>query len=308
MKVNFPMKTSLLIAVASGALLLSAPALAQAQGQQPRGDIFQQLLGSVFGTNPQASEQTLESDWNQGRRPFAQRRDALEARIDTAVRDGSIGRREADQMREEYEDIVDLEAEYSADGSVSQQQRQDLRARYRALAQRVGGQGGGQGSDPRYPQTGSRDDRPWQPLSTRNSAFEQRVATGLRNRNLTNAEALRLRTDWRALAQVEASYQRGGIDSREEADLWARYNAISSRLGADYDRDTTRWRQLETRLAAAEQNGRMTRNQAVQVRAQLGDLARLDAVYAVGGYNTDQRAYLARRYADLDQMLGYDRR
>lgn len=313
------MKNTLLVAAASGVLMLSvaAPAQVQVQGQQ-QGDILGQLLASMFGTTPQASEQTLESDWNQGRRPFEQRRAQLEARIDAAVRDGSLGRGEADQMRREYNDIVRLEAEYSADGNVSQQQRNDLRARYRALTQRVDdpsyGQGYGQSYGQGYGQDGYRDDGRWQPLSMRSGEFEQRVAAGLRNRNLTQWEATQLRADWRSLAQVEASYQRGGIDAREQADLWTRYNAIDSRLGGragsgfGNDRNTARWSQMETRLAMAERNGRINRNEAVHVRAQLGDLARLDNAYARNGYSADQRAYLVRRYGELDAMLDYNRR
>lgn len=306
------MKTKFLIATACGALLISSPAMAQVQDDQ--GGILGRLLGSVFGNNQQTSEETLESDWDQQRRPFEERRATLEARIDAAVRDGSITRSEADDMRREYNDIVRLEAQYSADGNISQQQRSDLRSRYRALSQRVGGRGYGQGNGYGNNNGNYQDQGEWQPLSMRTSDFQQRVATGLRNRTLTRAEAMRLRTDWRALAQVEANYQRGGLDSREEADLWTRYNAIDMRLGGSVsggygnDRNTARWTQMETRLATAEQANRITRTDAAHIRSQLSDLARLDMAYGTNGYTADERAYLTQRYSDLDQMLGYYRR
>lgn len=295
------MKSIFILGAATGAFLLSTTAMAQEQRLQ-QGNILEQLLGSVFGTNEQASEQTLETDWNQGRRPFAQRRAALEQRIDSAVRDGSLGRREADQLRREYEEIVRLEAQYSANGNMSQQQRSDLRMRYRALNQRIGGQNNGQPVD----QGDYQEDGQWQTLSTRNADFERRISTGLRNRTVTQAEARRLRSDWRLLAQLEASYQRGGFDAREQADLWSRFNAIDSRLGGGfgYDGNSARWSQLESRLATSERNGRISRNDAVQIRAQLSDLMRLDVAYASGGYNADERTYLTRRYGELDQMLG----
>lgn len=294
------MKRIFVLGAATGALLLSTTALAQEQRQE-QGNILEQLLGSVFGTNQQASEQTLETDWSQGRRPFAQRRAALEQRISSAVRDGSLSRREADQMRREYEEIVRLEAQYSANGNMSQQQRSDLRMRYRALNQRIGGQNNGQPID----QGGYQDEGQWQMLSTRNADFELRIATGLRNRSLTQAEARRLRSDWRSLAQLEANYQRGGFDAREQADLWSRLNAIDSRLGGGFGNDgnIARWSQLESRLATSERNGRISRNDAVQIRAQLSDLMRLDTAYAPDGYNADERTYLTRRYGELDQML-----
>jgi hypothetical protein len=297
------MRTNLLIAAAGGALLVATPAFAQIQGQQD--NILSQVLGAVFGSNEQASEQTLETDWNRGERPFERRRAALDARIDTAVRDGSLSRGDADGMRREYDDLVRLEAQYSANGTVSQQQRNELRTRYRALRQRVDGQG----TSPRYGNEGYQGQGDWQALSTRSGEFEQRVRAGLQNRNLTQSEATRLRSDWRNLQQLETRYQRGGIDSQEQADLWTRYNAIDSRLGADVsggfgnDRNPARWSQLEARLATVERSGRLSRNDAAHVRAQLSDLARLDTAYSAGGYGADQRAYLTRRYADLDQML-----
>lgn len=304
------MKVNFLVAAASGALLVPAAAIAQVESQPQQGNILDQVLGAVFGTSQQASEQALETDWNAGRRPFAQRRAALEARIDSAVRNGSLSQNEAGEMRREYDEIVRLEAQYSADGSVSQQQRSDLRSRYRALSQRVGGQGGAQ--------AGNQDDDRWQPLSTRSAAFEQRITAGLRNRSLTQTEATRLRADWRGLAQIEASYQRvGGIDAREEADLWARYNALDNALegrvggnvqtGFGTDGNTGRWTEISARLSAAEQSGRVNRSEAVQVRAQLSDLARLDAAYSAGGYTNDERSYLTQRYREIDQLLGYNR-
>lgn len=305
------MKTQFLLA-AAGAMMISGAASAQSQVQPQQNDILGQLLGAVFGSNQQASEQTMESDWNQGRKPFAQRRAALDTRIDTAVRNGTMDRGEADQMRREYDDIVRLEAQYSANGNVSQQQRADLRSRYRALTQRVSGDGYGQGNQGGY---GQNNDR-WEPLSTRSAGFEARVATGVRNRSLSQLEATRLRADFRTLTQTEASYSRGGIDAREQADLRTRYDALEARLGGSVavgggfgnDRNTARWTQMETRLASAERGGSISRNEAVQVRAQLGDLARLDAMYAAGGYSAEQRSYLTRRYGELDATIGYNRR
>lgn len=298
------MKTGFPLVAFAGTLLVTSTAV---QAQQ--GSILGQLLGAVFGNNQQATEQTLENDWDQGRRPFAQRRDQFNTRIDTAVQNRSLDRDEAEDMHREYDDIVRLEAQYSADGNVSQQQRNDLRMRFRGLMQhaneRAGSQGGYQGGN----QGHGNDDGRWQPLSTRSAEFEQRIAVGLRNRTLTQAGAIRLRSDWRALAQVEAGYQRGGIDSREEADLEARYAAIDARMGGSAmagtgtGTGTARWSQMETRLAAAERNGNISRNEATMVRAQLGDLARLDAAYGTRGYSTEQRSYLTRRQGELEMVM-----
>lgn len=298
------------LAAAGGALLFSTAALAQ---QSQQGDVFSRLLGAVFGTNQQASEQVLEQDWDQGRRPFDQRRPQLDARIDAAVQDGSIGRREADQMRREYDDIVRLEAQYAADGNVSREQRGDLRARYRALVQRVDGRGDGQGvgqGDGQGDNRGDyRDGQGGPVMASRDSDFERRLASAINGGRVGPAEAARLRNDWRELGRLEGEYQRGGIDAREAADLRLRNEAIDRRLGGagssiGTDRDPARWTRLEQRLAVAERYGRINRALAAQVRVQLGDLGRLDAAYRAAGYNADERSYLARRYRDIQVVLG----
>ncbi len=305
------MKTRILLAAAGAAML--APA-ANAQTQSQQGGFLGQILGSVFG-NQQASDATLEQDWNRGGRPFADRRANLEARIDAAVRNGSLNRYEADQMRREYDDIVRLEAQYAANGSYSPQQRQELRARYRALVQRVGGQGYGQ---PNYGQPGYGQ---YQPVAGRNAEFEARVNEAVRDRRLSLADAARLRADWRVLTNLEASYGRNGLDSREQADLQARFDLIDRRLGGalggssggqyggQYGGYTgaASWRELETRLSDAERAGRVSRIEVSHVRAQIGDLQRLDAAYAANGYRNDERTYLAQRYQQIEQLLGYRR-
>jgi hypothetical protein len=313
------MKINFLYTAAAITLLMATATSAQQQNQAPQGNFLEQLFGNVFGNN-QAAEQTLESDWNQGRRPFEQRREQLDARIDAAVRDGALSRYEADQMRREYEDIVSREAQYSAGGPMQPQQREDLRTRYRALSQRVGyqnqnnGQYGGQNNGQYAGQPGYQNDDRWQPLAQQNGLFEQRLIEAVRNRSISQANANRLRSDWRSLGQLEQRYQYNGIDAREDADLRARYAQIDSRMGGmlasgfGNDRNTQRWALMETRLVAAQRAGRVNANQAVQLRAQMGDLQRLDTAYGRTGYSVEQRSYLTRRYGELDASIGLYRR
>ena len=107
------------------------------------------MFGNAFG-----NDQQIEDDYNQGRRPLAERREALEARIDAGVRDGSISRTEATRLRSEYNALVQLETRYAADGRLTTQERTDLRTRYNALSQRVGDARDDDGYD---------DDYGWQP-------------------------------------------------------------------------------------------------------------------------------------------------
>lgn len=315
------MKSRFYTTAAAAALILATGVAAQLPLQQPRGNFLEQLFGNVFGNN-QAAEQSLESDWNQGRRPFEQRREQLDARIDAGVRDGALSRTEADAMRLEYEDIVRLEAQYSADGPMLPQERNDLRDRYRALSQRVGyqnndqnnGQNNGQYGGQYGGQGNNQTDGRWQPLARQSGMFEQRLSEEVRNRTMSQAEATRLRMDWRSLGQLEARYQYNGLDAREEADLLARYDVINNRLGGGLsggfgnDRNTQRWSQLETRLVAAQRAGRLNMAQAARVRVQMGDLQRLDTAYARTGYSAEQRSYLSRCYSDLDMAISAYRR
>ncbi|WP_164156685.1 hypothetical protein [Sandarakinorhabdus rubra] len=289
-----------------------------ASAQDSRGNIFEQLFGNVFGNN-QAAEQTLESDWNQGRRPFEQRREQLDARIDAAVRDGALSRNEADGMRREYEDIVRLEAQYTANGPMQPQQREDLRNRYRALSQQVGyqnnGQRNGQYGNGQYGnQDNDQSNDRWQPLARQDGLFEQRLNEALRNRSISQAGATQLRSDWRSLRQLEQRYQYNGLDAREEADLRARFARIDSRMGGmlgggfGNDRNSQRWAQMETRMQAAQRAGRLNATQVGLLRAQMGDLQRLDAAYGRTGYSSEQRSYLMRRYGELDSSIGFYRR
>ncbi|WP_353217989.1 hypothetical protein, partial [Sandarakinorhabdus sp.] len=140
-------KSSLFTAAASAALViaaLSAPAQSQLQNAQPSASFLDRLFGNIFGNTDQAAEQTLEANWNQGYRPFEQRRGQFETRIDAAVRDGTLSRVDANDMRGDYEDIVQLEAQYSANGPMQPSERNELRSRYRSLMQGVGYQNGGQ--------------------------------------------------------------------------------------------------------------------------------------------------------------------
>lgn len=307
------MKNSLLSFTATAAFMIATAASAQQPAPQPRGNVLEQLFGNVFGNN-QAAEQTLESDWNQGRRPFEQRREQLEARIDAAVRDGALSRGEADEMRREYEDIVRREAQYSANGQMQPQEREDLRTRYRALSQRVGYQNNDRGGGQDGGQGAYQANAEWQPLAQQNSLFERRLNEAVRGRRMSQADAYRLRTDWRSLGQLEQRYQYNGLDAREAADLRARYDAINNRMGGTLaggfgnDQNSQRWAQMETRLAEAQRAGRVNAAVAVQMRAQMGDLQRLDAAYARTGYSAEQRSYLTRRYGELDAAMGSYRR
>jgi len=268
----------------------------QTTPQGPDG-VIGALLGAVFGDAfGSQTGQAQADEWSRGRRPLADGRANLTARLDASVRDGSINRDEARRLSSDYDGLVQLEARYAADGRVTTQEAADLRERYRLLAQRLDdqGQGGGYG---------------WQSLSSRRADFDARVDRALNDRDITRAQATRLRSDFQALVQVETGYQRNGLDAREEADLTARYQTLIDRLGGDdggYGGD--RWAEVEARIVAGERSGAINRNEAGRLRTELGDLTRLDAAYRADGLNTDERQYLDRRFGELDTRVRAGRR
>lgn len=72
------------------------------------------------------------SDWQ----PLAQRQDNIEQRIDQGVRSGQLTRREARGLRDQFHDLLRLEARYERHG-LNLQERTDLQRRYDALSARV---------------------------------------------------------------------------------------------------------------------------------------------------------------------------
>lgn len=286
----------------SGATATTGPLYADSQTQAGvsagPGGVIGSLLGALFGIQP-GNDQALDDIWSRGRRPLNERRADLDVRIDAGVRDGSLTRFEADRLRDDYDDLVRLEARYAADGRLTTQERADLRDRYRALSQRVG--------DERRDDQGH--DR-WAPLSGRRLEFDARVDAALRDRTLNRTEAERLRADFQALLQAEADYMRNGLDAREQADLQLRYDDLNRRLGDDDgyggygdDRNVGRWAAIEARISAGERSGVLDRVEAARLRTELGDLTRLDAAYVRDGLSADERDYLTRRFGELDARV-----
>src|SRR5262245_55162025 len=66
-----------------------------------------------------------------------QRQASLDQRIDVGVRNGSLTRNEAMQLRSEFRDLARLEARYRSSYGLSQAERRDLDRRFDALSQRI---------------------------------------------------------------------------------------------------------------------------------------------------------------------------
>ncbi|GAA0648660.1 hypothetical protein [Brevundimonas lenta] len=304
-------RTRMLTAVASGALALSIAPLAaaqvpynstqstttQQQQSYPQQDPIGAILGALFGDRYGVST-SLESEWSRGRRPLAAQRTQFESRIDADVRSGVLSSSEGNRLRGEFDDLVRLEARYTADGRVTTTERNDLAAQYREFSQRV--EAGG--SDYSEGRTSVSDGR---------TEFNSRVDASLRGRRITRTEANRLKSDYQDLIRVETNYLRDGrLTSQERDDLDARLDALDARVGdgagsgGGYVDNRTRLADIESALA----RGSVSRTEAAQIRVEAGDLARLEAAYSRSSPSSDDRSYLDRRIGELETRAGVRRR
>ena len=202
-----------LTAIAAGTLVLATAGVATAQtpygqtqqstGQQVFGQILQQLLGGQ-------TSGTADAEWSRGRRPLASQQATFNTRLDDQIRSGAIQSYSGDRIRSDYDALVRLEADYARDGRFTTQERQDLTARYNALTLAV--DEGGYGDD-----VGG-----YQSAADGRSEFEARLNAAVSARRLTRTEATRLRSDYAAIIQIEAGYQRDGLTARERADIETR--------------------------------------------------------------------------------------
>ncbi len=307
-----------LTAVAAGALaLVSAASTANAQSQpyypttqtQPQtqpstGDqVLGAILGALFGNNGQ---QSRDDQWRRGTRPLYNGQTQFQTRLDAGVRDRTLSYDQATRLRADYTDLVALETRYYSDRQFSTSERADLSERYRQLSQRLDGGYGDDGYDDGY----DNGYGGYSTIAEGRTAFDARVDAALRSREISRTESTRLKADYATLIRLETSYQRGGLDSREQADLQSRLRALNERVGDDYDSGNgnygdyrSRIARIEAAIAAGERSGEITRNEGERLRTELGDLTRLEAAYSPGGYNADEGAYLTRRFGELDTRV-----
>lgn len=157
------------------------------------------------------------------------RQERLDERIDAGVRNGSLTRREATQLRSEFQEIVRVERAYRMSNGLSARERDDLDRRFDALSARI-----------RWDRNDNQDrgDRGWQNINQRQRALDARIDAGLRDRSLSREEASRLRAEFQDIAMRERDYRRNGLSQAERRDLDRRFDRLSYRVEAERrDRD-----------------------------------------------------------------------
>jgi len=83
---------------------------------------------------------------------------------------------------------------------------------------------------------------PWQSINQRQANLEQRIDQGVRSGELTRREAVRVRSQFRQIARLEAQYRRSGgrLTPYERADLDRRFDRLSEHIYAQKHDDQVR--------------------------------------------------------------------
>lgn len=159
------------------------------------------------------------------------RYETLGDRIDTAARDGAITTAESASLREELADIGTLGEDYRENGLSSWETR-DLNQRFDDLATRIDatdqpavdvlGWFGGPGWTDR---SGA-----WMSVNARQAELDRRIDRGVATGQITRPEAIRLRSEFRDIARLEARYRMNGISAWERGDLDRRFDILAANI------------------------------------------------------------------------------
>ncbi len=286
------MKKSLLLAAAAAITITAGPAHAQASTTQrnPIADIFGALFGDRLGVTD-----SIEAQWAAGQTPLANQRVQFESRVDSEVGTGALSQATGTRLKADYYELVQLEARYGADRRFTTAERTTLADRYGDLTQVL--------AERAYADAGTVTTAE---VAEGQAEFDSRVNAAVSARRITRTQGRRLKSDYAALAEVEASYLRDRVLSpAERADLDARLDALDVRVG-----DTTYAAAPPTPRARLDAIGRalqsvsLSRADRAQLQVEYEDLSRLEAAYARLNESADEQAYLTSRLAQLEARAG----
>lgn len=161
----------------------------------------------------------------------------------------------------------------------------------------------------------------WVSVNQRQAQLDQRIDVGVRNGQLSQQEAARLRAEFNTIARLETQYRRNGLDRNERAELDRRFDQLSNNVRSERadregrrDRDErssgqyrqSRWENLNERQAQFTQrldravaDRRLTRRQASNLKAEYYSIAQLEQRYRRNGLDRNERAELDTRFDRL---------
>lgn len=170
----------------------------------------------------------------------------------------------------------------------------------------------------------------WISINDRLERLDDRIDAGVRSGDLTRREAVRLRAEFHDVARLEARYRHDGLSRWEREDLDRRFDHLSRQIRVQradtQDRDgwygDRNWRddrgrwvsidrrqaQLDRRIDQGLRSGQLTRGEAMRLRDEFRDIARLENRYRRGGLSTWEVADLDRRFDRLAMQVRWERR
>ncbi|WP_371130949.1 hypothetical protein [Phenylobacterium sp.] len=158
----------------------------------------------------------------------------------------------------------------------------------------------------------------WTSINQRQASLDARIDAGVRTGDLTRQEAVGLRSDFRAVSNLEATYRRDGLSTWERTDLDRRFDALSNRIrferndrqerphhngGNGWQNINQRQANLDRRIDQGVRNGRISRAEAVRLRAEFKTIARLENRYRANGLSNWERTDLNRRFDTLSARI-----
>lgn len=153
----------------------------------------------------------------------------LDDRIDAGVRTGDLTQAEAARLRSDFQGLARLEATYRT-GGLNNWERADLDRRFDSLSARIITQRHDSQrrshADNRWVDAQGR----WMTINQRQRQLDRRIDQGVRQGDLTRAEADGLQAEFRRIARMEARYRRGGLSNSERADLDRRFDGLAARI------------------------------------------------------------------------------
>ncbi|MEZ5958822.1 MAG: hypothetical protein R3C30_00140 [Hyphomonadaceae bacterium] len=154
----------------------------------------------------------------------------------------------------------------------------------------------------------------WQSINQRQANLDARIDAGVRSGDLTRNEAVRLRSEFRDIARLEARYRAtNGLSLAERRDLDMRFDRLSAQIRFErndrQDRNRNwqpinqRQNMLENRINAGIRSGRLDRREAYRLRVEFQQIANLEARYRRNGLSYAERRDLDRRFDRLTVQL-----
>lgn len=143
----------------------------------------------------------------------------------------------------------------------------------------------------------------WVSINQRQATLDHRIDQGIKNGSLTAGEAANLRVQFRSIANLEAAYRRsnGVFTQAEKADLDKRMDALAARVTAARSNWRTinqRQAELDRRIDVGVRNGSLTAKEAVSLRAEFQQVARMEA-----SFRASHGVLTAAEKADLDRRM-----